>query len=47
MKILIIDDEADTLSILSLTLGLLGRAEVIEAASGKEGLIKASQKNQT
>ncbi len=42
MKILVIDDEEDTRSIASMCLGLLGGAEVIEAASGKEGLQKAA-----
>ncbi len=41
MKILVIDDEEDTRSIASMCLGLLGGAEVIEAASGKEGLQKS------
>lgn len=43
MKILIIDDEEDTRSICSMSLGLLGGAEVVEAASGKEGLKKAEE----
>jgi CheY-like chemotaxis protein len=43
MKILIIDDEEDTRSIASMSLGLLGGADVIEAASGKEGLVKAAE----
>ena len=43
MKILIIDDEEDTRSIASMSLGLLGGADVIEAASGKEGLQKAAE----
>ncbi|MGH9550049.1 MAG: response regulator [Terriglobales bacterium] len=43
MKILIIDDEEDTRSICSMSLGLIGGAEVVEAASGKEGLKKAAE----
>jgi CheY-like chemotaxis protein len=43
MKILIIDDEEDTRSIASMSLGLLGGAEVVEAASGAEGLRLAAQ----
>lgn len=43
MKILIIDDEEDTRSIASMSLGLLGGAEVVEAASGLEGLQKAAE----
>lgn len=45
MKVLIIDDEEDTRSICSMSLGLIGGAEVIEAASGSEGLkIAADEK---
>jgi CheY-like chemotaxis protein len=43
MKILIIDDEEDTRSIANMSLTMLGGAEVIEAASGKEGLQKAAE----
>ncbi len=43
MKILIIDDEDDTRCIVGMSLGLLGQAEVIEAASGREGLLKAAE----
>jgi CheY-like chemotaxis protein len=43
MKVLIIDDEEDTRSICSLSLGLIGGAEVIEAASGPEGIKTAAQ----
>ena len=43
MKILIIDDEEDTRSIASMSLGLLGGADVVEAASGAEGLRKAAE----
>ncbi|HVX56208.1 MAG TPA: response regulator [Candidatus Saccharimonadales bacterium] len=42
MKILIIDDEEDTRSIASMSLGLIGGAEVIEASSGQDGLKKAA-----
>ena len=45
MKILIIDDEEDTRSIASMSLGLLGGVDVVEAASGVEGLrLAASEK---
>ena len=43
MKILIIDDEEDTRSIASMSLGLIGGAQVVEAASGLEGLSKAAE----
>jgi len=42
VKILIIDDEEDTRSICSMSLGIIGGAEVVEAASGFEGLEKAA-----
>ena len=42
MKVLIIDDEEDTRSICSMSLGLIDGAEVFEAASGKEGIAKAA-----
>ncbi|HEY9679041.1 MAG TPA: response regulator [Drouetiella sp.] len=42
MKILVIDDEEDTRSIASMCLEMLGGATVFQAASGKEGLEKAS-----
>lgn len=42
MKVLIIDDEEDTRSICSMSLGLIGGADVVEAASGIEGLEKAA-----
>lgn len=38
MKVLIVDDEEDTRSILAMSLGLIGGAEVIEASGGAEGL---------
>jgi len=40
LKVLIIDDEEDTRSIASMSLGLLGGHEVVEAGSGQEGLVK-------
>jgi len=43
LKILIIDDEEDTRSIASMSLGLLGGDQVVEASSGKEGLKKAAE----
>ena len=43
MRVLIIDDEEDTRSIFSMSLGLLGGAEVIEAASGPAGIAKAAE----
>lgn len=42
MKILIIDDEEDTRSIASMSLGLLGGAEVVEAADGAAGIEMAA-----
>ncbi|HXG54726.1 MAG TPA: response regulator [Vicinamibacterales bacterium] len=41
MKVLIIDDDADIRFIAGLSLGRVGGMEVIEAASGAEGLTKA------
>ncbi|MCX6538728.1 MAG: response regulator [Acidobacteria bacterium] len=41
MKVLIIDDDADIRSIARLTLSRLGGMEVVEAASGAEGVRKA------
>jgi two-component system OmpR family response regulator len=41
MKVLIIDDDADIRSIVRLSLGRLGGMEVVEAASGAEGVRKA------
>jgi two-component system OmpR family response regulator len=43
MKVLIIDDEEDTRSICSMSLGLIDGAQVVEAASGSDGLIVAAQ----
>ncbi len=42
MKVLIIDDEEDYRTIASTCLGLLSGDDVVEAASGKEGLAKAA-----
>jgi CheY-like chemotaxis protein len=41
MKVLIIDDEEDFRTVASTCLGLLSGADVVEAASGTEGLAKA------
>lgn len=41
MKVLIIDDDADIRSIARLSLTRLGGMEVVEAASGTEGVRKA------
>jgi DNA-binding response OmpR family regulator len=43
MKILIIDDDADIRSIARLSLSRLGGMEVIEAASGGEGVRRARE----
>ena len=45
MKVLIIDDEEDTRSIASMSLGLIGGAEVVEACDGFEGLKKAEEES--
>jgi len=45
MKVLIIDDEEDTRSIASMCLTMIGGADVIEAASGSEGLEKAAEES--
>lgn len=42
MKILIIDDEEDIRSIASMSLGILGGIEVVEAEGGEEGIAKAA-----
>ena len=42
MKVLIIDDEEDTRSIASMSLGLLGGHQVVEAGSGQEGIERAA-----
>ncbi len=41
MKILIIDDEADIRVISRLALGRVGGMEVVDAANGMEGIVKA------
>jgi two-component system OmpR family response regulator len=41
MKVLIIDDDADIRSIVRLSLSHLGGMEVVEAATGAEGVRKA------
>jgi CheY-like chemotaxis protein len=41
MKVLIIDDDADIRMIAGLSLSRVGKMEVIEAASGAEGVRKA------
>jgi DNA-binding response OmpR family regulator len=43
MKILVIDDDADIRSIARLSLSRLGGMEVIEAASGDEGVRRARE----
>ncbi len=43
MKVLIIDDDADIRSIARLSLSRVGRMDVIEAASGVEGVRKAQE----
>ncbi len=45
MRVLIIDDEEDTRSIFSMSLGLLGGAEVIEAGNGPAGIAVAAREN--
>jgi len=45
MRVLIIDDEEDTRSVFSMSLGLLGGVDVIEAQSGAEGVEKAAVEN--
>lgn len=41
MKVLIIDDEDDVRSIASMSLGMVGQMDVIEASSGGEGIAAA------
>jgi len=43
MKVLIIDDDADIRSVARLSLSRVGRMDVIEAASGVEGVRKAQE----
>ena len=45
MKVLIIDDDADIRTVARLSLSLVGGMEVIEAASGGEGVRKARDEN--
>jgi two-component system, OmpR family, response regulator len=42
MKILIIDDEEDIRSIASMSLGILGGIDVVEADGGEDGISKAA-----
>ncbi len=43
MKVLIIDDEEDIRSIASMSLGILGGIDVVEADGGEEGISKAAE----
>ncbi|HEY9777326.1 MAG TPA: response regulator [Planktothrix sp.] len=43
MKILIIDDEEDARSICGMSLHMIGGCDVVEAASGKEGIELAAK----
>lgn len=43
MKVLIIDDEEDIRSIASMSLGILGNMDVVEADGGEEGISKAAE----
>ena len=45
MKVLIIDDDADIRTIARLSLSRVGGMDVIEAASGVEGVRKAREEN--
>ena len=45
MKVLIIDDDADIRLIAGLSLGRVGGMDVIEAASGVEGVRKAQEES--
>ncbi|MBX9686675.1 MAG: response regulator [Candidatus Obscuribacterales bacterium] len=45
MKVLIIDDEEDIRSIASMSLGILGGIDVVEAEGGEEGISKAEAEN--
>ena len=45
MKVLIIDDDADIRTIARLSLSRVGGMDVIEAASGVEGVRKAQEEN--
>jgi DNA-binding response OmpR family regulator len=45
MKVLVIDDEEDTRSIVKLSLSLIDNIEIIEAANGVSGLALAKSEN--
>ncbi len=45
MKVLIIDDEEDIRSIASMSLGILGGIDVVEAYGGEDGITKAATEN--
>jgi two-component system OmpR family response regulator len=45
MKVLIIDDEEDIRSIASMSLGILGGIDVVEADGGEDGISKAASEN--
>jgi DNA-binding response OmpR family regulator len=45
MKVLIIDDEEDIRSIASMSLGILGGIDVVEADGGEDGISKAAVVN--
>lgn len=45
MKVLIIDDEEDIRSIASMSLGILGGIDVVEADGGEDGISKAAVEN--
>jgi CheY-like chemotaxis protein len=42
MKVVITDDEEDIRSVASMSLGILGGIDVVEAESGKDGIAKAA-----
>lgn len=42
MKVVIIDDEEDIRSVASMSLGILGGIEVVEAEGGRDGIAKAA-----
>ena len=45
MKILVIDDEDDIRRIARLSLGKVGRMEVVDAASGADGVRRAEEEH--
>ncbi len=45
MKVLIIDDEEDIRSIASMSLGILGGVDVVEADGGEDGIAKAASEH--